>query len=472
MTSAVNLNEIAGLPPAQPPRPVQVPELPTFALANGLQLVVAPRRGTPLVTALLLARRGNEADPAGRAGLAGMTAAVLAKGARRGGRAWSAPEIARAAEALGASLDGGSGWRSATLGMTVTTPRLAPALALMADVIAAPTLAADELDRARSQTLDGLRVALADPGSVADLAARRAFWGASAYGASATPASLPRLTRADLVACHRQTWQPATTTLVLAGDVAPEDAQRLAERHFGAWKATPADAVALALAVPQPRTPPLVVIDLPGSGQGGVVVSAPFAALGAADRRAAQVAAAVLGGGYSARLNQEVRVRRGLSYGASGGGESHPEGGLFTAQAQTQPATALQVWQLMRGELLRLAEAPPTADELAARQATLVGGFARRLETTGGLASLVAAQLSAGRPLADLSRTVDEILAVTPAQVQAYAQKTWTDDSLRGVIVVDAKAAGASLADAPAPLLRLAMGELDLESPALRRNGG
>ena len=462
-------------PPAQPPRPIAVPAFEQYALPNGMTLVLAPRRGTPIVTLGLLVRAGPELDPPGRAGTAAMTAGLLTKGARRGGRVVEATELARQAEALGATLDSGSGWRASTLSMTVTTPRLAAAAALMADVLQRPLLATDELERARAQSLDGLRVTLGEPSQVASMTARRSFWGDTAYGRLVSPRSLARLTREDITAFHAAWYRPERTVLVLAGDIESEPARALAERLFGAWQPKGAAPVPPDPGAPTPLPEPLLLIDMPGTGQSAVVIDAPFVPTGAPDRRIGQVANAVLGGGYSARLNQEVRIKRGLSYGAFSQAETHPHAGMAHAETQTNHPTAAQVLQLMRGEMLRLAESPPSAEELAARQATLVGSFARRLETTGGLASLAISQLVQGRPLEDLGRTVDEVMAVTPEQVQAFAKAHWKPGSLRGVIAGDLKAAGESLApllapDAPGgPARRLGLEALDLDRPNLQR---
>jgi zinc protease len=462
-------------PPAQPPRPIAVPAFERHQLPNGLTLVLAPRRGTPIVSLALLVRAGPELDPPGRAGTAAMTAGLLTKGARRGGRVVEATELARQAEALGASLDSGSGWRSTTLSMTVTTPRLAAAAALMADVLQRPLLAADELERARAQSLDGLRVTLGDPAQVASMAARRAFWGDTAYGRLVSPGSLARLTREDVTAFHAAWYRPERTVLVLAGDIESEAARELTAKLFGAWQPKGAAPPQPEPAAPSPLPEPLLLIDMPGTGQSAVVVDAPFVPTGAPDRRIGQVANAVLGGGYSARLNQEVRIKRGLSYGAFSQAETHPHAGMAHAETQTNHPTAAQVLQLMRGEMQRLAEAPPSTEELAARQATLVGSFARRLETTGGLASLAISQLVQGRPLEELGRTVDEVMAVTPEQVQAFAKAHWKPGTLRGVIAGDLKAAGDSLApllaaDAPGgPARRFGLEALDLDRPTLQR---
>ena len=456
-------------PLPQAPRPLLLPTLAQHTLDNGLTLVVAPRERLPVVSLTLLVRAGPEADPAGQPGVAAMTAALWPKGATRGGRRVGAAELARQAEALGGALDAHSSWGASTLTMTVTTPRTEEALALMADVLRRPLLAADELERARAQAIDGLRVTLGNPGEVAALALRRCFWGDVPHGRVAPPAAVQRLQRQHLLAFQAQWVRPDRVALVLAGDITPEQGRALAQRLLGDWRA-PADAApTLALAAPASLASALVLIDMPGSGQSGVAVAAPFVASTAADRRIGLVANAVLGGGYSARLNQEVRIKRGLSYGAFSSAEAFAGGGMLSAQTQTNHPNAAQVLQLLRGEITRLADAPPAADELAARQATLIGSFGRRLETTAGLSALVVGQLVNGRPLADLATHVPEIAAVTPAQVQAFARAHWAASALRAVVVGDLAAAGDSLAALAPQALRLTMAQLDLERAGLRQ---
>lgn len=455
-------------PPPEPPRPIAVPALSQQRLPNGIMVVTAPQTATPVVSIALLLRTGPEADLAGHAGVAAMTAALWPKGAVVRGRAMSATQIARAAEQLGGQLDSGSGWRGSTLTMTVTTPQLEPALALMAGVLRHPTLAAGELERLRAQTLDGLRVALGSPAEVAGMALRRAFWGETPYGNVAPPAAIRRLTRADVQRFQAQWVRPDNVALVLAGDVDAARALALAQRLLGDWPAPkrplPAPASQQGAA---PAVPALTMIDLPGAGQTSVAVAAPFVSSTAADRRAGQVANAVLGGGYSARLNQEVRIRRGLSYGAFSDAEAHPPGGMVTAQAQTAHPNAPQVLALLRGETARIATDPPAADELAARQATLIGSFGRRLETTQGLASLMMGELSQGRPLDGLRNTVDEILAVDAAAVSAFARRHWQAEALRAVVVGDLKATGN---DWPgSDVQRLTIDALDLERAGLAK---
>ncbi len=465
-------------PPAQAPRPLVLPVLHQSTLANGLSLVVAPRPGLPLVTVSLLVRAGPETDPPGRSGVAAMTATLWPKGALRAGKPVAATELARSAEALGGALDSNSSWGANSLSMTVSSPRLGEAAALLADLLRHPLLAADELQRARAQALDGLRVTLGNPADVAALALRRSFWGNGPYGQSALPPALQRLTRADVQAFQAKWVRPELVALVLVGDVTPEQGQTLAQQLFGDWRAPAQPVPLLAPVAPAPIAAPLVLIDMPGSGQSGVALAAPYPGSAPADRPqryAALVANAVLGGGYSARLNQEVRIKRGLSYGAASSAESQPSGGMFSARAQTNHPTAAEVLALLRTEVTRLADAPVAAGELAARQATLVGSFARRLETTAGLSAVLVSQLAQGRPLAELADYSPGLLAVTPSQLQAFARQHWQTAGLRAVIAGDLAAGGASLAAlaaAPATVLRLPVADLDLAQDSLRKPAG
>ena len=452
------------------PRPIVVPPVHEARLPSGMQLLAVRRQGVPLVTATLLVRAGREADPHDRAGLAALTASLLSKGAQRGGRAVGAAELARQAEALGSVLDISTGWRAASVSMTVTTPKLPQALSLMADVVRRPTLSSDELERARTQLVDALRVSLSSPGDVATLVARRAYWGGSVHGGSPTPASVQRIGAAELRRFHASWYRPDRAVLVLAGDIDAERAEFLARERFGAWPANRMAVPVLSIDPARPLAAPLVIVEMPGSGQSSVVIAAPFVALSSPERRVAEVANTLLGGGYSARLNQAVRIRRGLSYGASSAGELQDVGGLVTASTQTNHPNAALVATLMREEMLLIGDQPTSAEELDARKATLVGSFARQMETTAGLAGLVAGQWFQGLPLAELSRYTEQVLAVTPDQVRDFARRTWTAASLRTVIATDVQAAGpslGSLASSAAGVLRIPHAALDLEAVSL-----
>jgi len=419
---------------------------------------------------MLVVLSGSELDPPQLSGLASMTAGLLTQGTRRR----TGPEIAAAAEALGGTLDSGAGWGQSLVSITVTTPRLGAALGLVAEVAREPTFAPAELDRLRKQTLDALKVSYADPGTMAALTAARLAYGSGAWGhpASGTPASLPRIRQADLVALHRATFRPDRAVLILAGDIGAERGVALANAHFGSW------APAAGVAAPLPPAPPtlapggptVAIVDMPAAGQAGVVLALPLPPRQGAERAAADVLDAVLGGGYSSRLSQEVRIKRGLSYAVYSRIEPRGKSGLFQAALQTKNESTAEVVSLLQAEIDRIMQAPVAADELASRKLSLIGGFSRTVETTAGLASAIRSLVTTERSPAELKTRIATIEAVGPADVQRYAAAHFGAAGRRLAIAgVADRFAGALRAEAPG-LVVVAQPQLDLErAEGLRR---
>jgi zinc protease len=451
-----------------PPGPEVVPAVPapvSARLANGLNVITVPNRALPLVTISLVAPGGAADDPAGRAGTAVLAAAVMTEGTV----SRSAAEIDAAAEALGASLGGSAGWDGAQLGLTVRTGDVGTATALIADVARNAALSAEEIERQRAIAADAVRVSMRDPGDVAGMVAARALYGASDYGhpSTGTAASLAAITRADIAAAYSAAWRPGNATLIFAGDIDPAEARALAERHFGGWRAGPAPAAHAATPRPAPRTD-VIVIDMPGAGQAAVAV----ARSGLARRDPAfyrtLVANAVLGGGYSARLNQEIRIRRGLSYGSGSSLDARREPGPFVASTQTRNDAAAEVLGLILAEMRRLGAEPISAAELNARRASLTGDFGRDVETTAGLAQLVSSYVLRGVDPAELVHYQRAVLAVTPAEAQAAAAALIRPEGATIVIVGEASQFLDRLRQSQANVTVIPLAELNLDSPALR----
>jgi len=454
------------LPEPGPARKANIPATAEKTLANGLRIVVATRRATPLVTTTLYLRSGAEVDPPRLAGLAAITAGLLDKGTATR----SAPQIAEAADSLGGSFNTGTGWDSSSADITVTTPKLGAALDLLADIVLHPKFAPDEIDRLRKQSLDNLQLELSEPKGLAALAARRAVFGDGAYGHSAdgTVSSLPRITRSDIVRLHDTYYRPDNALLVFAGDIDLDQATKLAESAFGAWKNPATPLPALAAASGKSTLAPAVVVDLPGTGQAAVTLAHAGIARDAVDYYPGIVANAVIGGGYSSRLNQEIRIKRGLSYGAGSSLATLRHGGAFVASAQTKNPSAVEVAGLMFGELDRLSTSEVPADEFAARKATLSGNYAFGLETTNSLAGRVASFALYGLPLSELGAWLDKVQAVTPAQVQTFAKTHLGRDGAMLVVAGDAKQFADALAKAYPKTTRFEADKIDFDSADLK----
>jgi len=474
LAAGLNLAHAQGLAPgltAPPapgaPRPPQVVTPVSEVLANGLRVVVAPRPGSGLVTAVLVLRSGSEVDPPQRAGLADLAATLLT----RGTRTRSAPAIAQAAEALGGALDAAAGWDRTRVTMTVTRARLAPALALLAEVVRTPRFAPAELERARRQAIDALKLAYSEPGTIAQLAAARALFGSGTYGTprAGTPASLARIARADLVQLHNSWYRPDNAILVLAGDIEPAGAVELARAAWGTWDRPAASLPAVVRAAPQPTLPALVQLDMPGAGQAAVVAALPGVARNAPDYYAGVVANAVLGGSSSSRLATEIRIKRGLTYHAGSSFDARRGTGLLIASVQTNNPTAGTVVDLVRAGIRQLAVEPVPAAELQARIAYLVGAYARSLETTAGLAARVGELALFDLDLTELTRAMTRLEAVTADDVRRFAERWWTDAALRVAVAGDLRAFGAGLGKEVPGTLVVPVSAIDFEAPGLRQ---
>ena len=453
-------------PPA--PGPEVAPAVPapvSQRLANGLTVITVPSRALPLVSIALYAQGGSADDRDERAGTAALTAAVMTEGTTNR----SAAQIDAAVESLGTSLNAGASWDGAMIGLTVRTADADTAAALIADIARNATLPAEELERQRAIAADAVRVAMRDPGSVAALTANRALFGASEYGHSSggTAASLAAITGEDIDAAYRRTWRPGNATLVLSGDIDPAQARALAERHFGGWRdGAPVPASASAPR-PAPRTE-VIVVDMPGAGQAAVAVARNGLARSDARFYPTIVANAVLGGGYSARLNQEIRIRRGLSYGSGSSIDARRRPGPFVASTQTRNDAAAQVLGLILAEMRRLGAEPIPAAELTARRASLTGDFGRDVETTSGLAQLVGSYVVRGIDPAELLRYQRSVLAVTPEQAQGAAAETLAPQGATIVIVGEASQFLEALRREQVNVTVIPISELNLDSATLR----
>ncbi|MGE3396554.1 MAG: M16 family metallopeptidase [Sphingomonas sp.] len=452
-------------PPA--PGPEVAPSIPTpnsVRLPNGLTVVTITNRRLPLVTAGLVARGGSARDPAGRAGTAALAAAVMTEGT--GTR--TASQIDQAVEALGASLDSSAGWDGASLALTVRSSDADAAAGIVADLARNATFADEEIERQRQTARDAVQVAMSDPGQVARLAVARALYGNQSYGhpAGGTAASLAAITRADILQAYQQAWRPDNVTLILTGDIDAATARQLAERHFGDWRADrPLEATANDAPLQGGQ---IVVVDMPGAGQAAVAVARNTIARRDPGFYRGIVANAILGGGYSARLNQEIRIRRGLSYGSGSSLDARAMPGPFVAVTQTRNDAAAEVLGLILAEMRRLGAEPIQPAELVARRASLTGDYGRTAETTSGVASLIAGYVTRGIPPAEIERYIPSVLAVTPEQAQASAASLLDPEGATVVIVGEASQFVERLRAQGRNVTVIPLAELSLDSATLR----
>jgi len=469
LTSIQSVFAIAGLD--MPPAPSQKNEA-KFAtpeetnLDNGLCVIVASRPELPLLAAEILVRHGAAVDPQNLPGTASLTAELLTKGTET----MSAPEIARAVESLGGSIDSGAGWHTTVASVVVMSDKAEETLKILADVVRRPAFKQEEIDRLKNQRLDGLRVAMQQPDALARFVTQKVIFGAGAYGHSVTGTleSVPKISRDDITALYQKCYAPQQAAFILVGDVTLAQGKAFAEKFFGDWKnegAAPNEQLKSGAETWKPEN---VVIDMPEAGQAAVTVAKPTIKRDSPDYYAALVTNAALGDGFVSRLNREIRIKRGLSYGAGSLIEPRRELGPFAAFAQTKNESAAEVASLMRTELQRLVTDPVKGEELKSRQAVLTGRYARELETNAGLATEIAKLAAYDLPLDTLNKYIPSIDAVTTEAVTAFAKKELTTKA--SLIIVGKASAFLEPLKKNVPDVRLIeQKDLDLNQPDLTK---
>lgn len=461
-------SQVEGLPEIGPPRTMAFATPQQKTLGNGMRVVAIERPGLPILTAGLLVHAGAETDPAKLSGLAQFTGGLLMRGTAKR----SATQIAEDLEDLGASLKIEAGWDQTLALLTSLSSEAGPSLEILADIIRKPAFASAEIERLRKESIDELTVALEQPGQLARVAAARAIMGAQPYGHSAagTPASLRRVKRADLANYHGRHYRPDQTVLIVAGSLPIDQVFTLAEKYFGDWKGAESKEKKAETKPADFPKPAGILIDMPDAGQAAVYIGRATPPRRDEDYSIGQVANGVLGGGFSARLNREIRIKRGLSYGSGSRLSAYRSAGMFGAATQTKNESAAEVVKVIRNELDRLGAEPVPEAEFTARKAVLVGGFQRELETNGGYVKRVADFVVHEQPVDSFAPAIEKIEKVKPPEVQAFAQKELAPDSMTVLVVGKGGETEKSLRNVLPKLRVIPQAKLDLDSATLERH--
>lgn len=375
-------------PGRRDPRRANVPAAHRSQLANGLEVVVAPLRGAPYLCAHLILQSGAVHDPVGSEGRAAFCSQMLRHGTERYGETELSELLDTAAVRLGTTTFPDY----VDLGGDVTTVDPAAVdtfFEALEETLLRPTFPAEEVEKVRTLRLGRLERIADDNGQLAVRAFRLAVFGESLVGrpASGTVDSLRALKRADLLEHHERHYRPEGAILGIAGDISVEEALERAERHFGAWHGR-APAPDLGPAPPTPDGLRIVLVDKqdPALSQVHFRVGHPSPVrFGSPDFFPYRLAAQVLGGDFSARLNQRLRVQEGLTYGAR---YRYRVGGRLPASSAA--ATYVELSKLVPAlemtfeELARFRSEGPGADELRRARDSVVLSFPFRFETPAG----------------------------------------------------------------------------------------
>jgi zinc protease len=447
-------------PPPGAVRAVRYPVPVATVLPNGLRVIAVRVPGSALVAADLTLAGGALAEPDALPGVATITASLLTRGTARR----SANALAIALDGLGATLSATAVIDRTDVTADALRAQFPATLALLAETVREPSFAPDEVTLAKQRAASAIAIVAGSPSVLAAAVTQRAlFSNAAGRPVTGTASSVAAITRDDVVAYHRARYRPDAAQLTIGGDLAPAAAFALARTAFGSWTASGPAPAALPTAVP--AAPRVIVVDQPSAGRTAIVVAHAAPLRTASDWAAASIANAVLSG-YSGRLNEEIRVKRGLSYGAGSIYQTGRFAGTLRAATLVEHAKTPEALDVVLRTVTSLAALPPAADELAARRTSLLGGLALSVETTGGLVRAIAGDAFNGLSLDALSASNAALNGVDAAAVGRVANATLAPPPTI-VLVGDASKFIDAVRKAHPEVQVVKAADLDLTTPAL-----
>lgn len=393
---------------------------------SGAQVYFVPSPGIPMVDAQIDFDAGARRDPKDQAGLASVTASESSKGIAAGaaGPAIDENALSEAWADLGASFGAQAGDDRMSFSLrTLSDPELlAKAGELAARQLGTPAFPDDVWQRDRQRIEAALREANTRPGTIARRAFTAAVYGDHPYGYEMTQETLERIGTPDMAWFYVRTIRPCRAKVSIVGALDRARADALATQLLSRLPQAACESLPTIPAVPELQAP--VTRNIPfQSAQAHILIGQPGFARSDPDYFPLIVGNHILGGGgFTSRLTEQVREKRGLSYSVYSYFSPGLGAGAFTIGMQTRPDQAAQAVEVSKDVLARFIADGPTPEELAAAKLNLIGGFALRLDSNRELLGNIANIAWHGLPLDYLDTWTQHVEALDVADIKRAFQ--------------------------------------------------
>jgi zinc protease len=392
-----------------------------------MQLVVSPVRKLPVATVIALVDAGAVCGYRGREGIAQLTASLLLEGTEQN----DGVELVERFERLGASVDASADWDGAAVTLTALIEHLEPAVTLLGEVLRSPSFPQREVERLKAERLAELLQLRAEPRGLADeMFTRFLYEPGSRYAIpeGGSEHSVELITRDDVLRFYGWRYRPAAVTLIIAGDIGPDDAERLAKNTFGDWSGTAPEPVTTS-DKPARRSRALHIVSKPDAAQAELRIGNVGLPRNHPDYYGAMVMNAIRGGLFSSRINLNLRETHGYTYGAFSHFDWRRQAGPFMVSTAVQSESTGPAAREAIREIERIRSEKVSADELSLATSYLDGVFPIRYETTEAIAGALATLVQYALPdeFYDTYRervrsaTADDVLRVARAHLHPEA---------------------------------------------------
>jgi zinc protease len=418
-------------PEAGPAARTPIPGITTFALASGPKVFLVERHDLPIAVTSLDFEVGAIDDPKGKEGTASLCLDLVGEGSRARDKA--AFEAAQADLAANVAADSGT----ETVSVSVSTLRrtLEPALDLAFEILRDPGLRAEDLERLRERRITGIQQARAAAGSVAGRVWESVVYGpAHPYARIPTEASLKAITLQD---CRKLLARlgPGNLRVFVFGDVERNALELLLEARLAGWKggAPPKRR----LPAPKPMAGTVFLVDIPGAPQSQLYVGHPGPERGAADYAATELMARILGGGFSSRINMNIREDKGFAYGAAGGFDYERSASYFAATSSVRTDATVPALQEILEEIQGMRAGEPTAVEIAREKEGTLLALPARFATGGDVLRAYAELEHYGLPVDWYQRYQEDLAGASAADLRGAAERHLRQDGFKVLVAGD-----------------------------------
>jgi predicted Zn-dependent peptidase len=398
-------------------RPSKVRDIERQVLPNGIRIVTERMPQVRSVSVGIWVGTGSREEEEHEAGISHFVEHMVFKGTKKR----SAEQIARAVDSIGGGLDAFTSKEVVSFNVKVLDEHLPEAFDIVSDLVLNPLFDSKDLEKEKGVILEELKMEVDNPEYMAHELFSSHFWKGHGLGRAilGTRQTIRGFDRDKLDKYFRQIYSPANILITAAGNLKHRHLVQLAEDHLGGLKPRRARA---ASGVPQPHAP-LVFKDRKTVEQVHLFVGVPSIAMPDESRFACYILNAILGGGMSSRLFQNIREKQGLVYSVYSELALYRDAGCMIIYAGTSMRTAEKVIKSIVHEMHEVAAKRVSDEELRRAKDHLKGSIVLGLESTSSrMANLARQETYFGRFMS-MDEMLQRVEQVTADEVQTLAQK-------------------------------------------------
>ena len=443
----------SNLPKPGPDPKISMPPVEKLKLKNGLETWLVPYGNLPIVTLLMVQRKGVASEPEGKYGVHALTSSLL----RSGTTTRSAVEISEQIQLMGATMTGWIQWDYEIHRLHALSKSLDQALQIQADMFLNPTFPESELELSRRNTINSLTQQAANQRSIANWTLSRTLYGHHPYGRGlwGDVESLQKISREDVVNYYRSTFLPNNFVLILVGSFDKKTVIPKLEKAFGDWKPGPIPTTTVAK-LPPPKDTTIYLIDKPGATQSSIRIGHLTAGRNNPDYVSMEVLNSILGWSTNSRINMNIRSEKGYAYSVGTFFGYNAAAGRFECFAEVQTAVTKDALSEILKELEGIRGAHPASSHEVESHSKAAGRrFSAGMGNVEGIAGVLAEQVGYGLPDSYLEDYIAKADKVTQADVTRVATRYLDPDKLVIVVVGDRKTIEPGLKELRYPVIHL-----------------